>query len=67
LGAVTTNVVIRWSAVSNVTYRVQYLSNLSNPNWLDLAPDVTATNITASAVDNPHGATPRFYRVKIVP
>jgi hypothetical protein len=66
-GAGTTNVMIRWSAVSNVTYRVQYLSNLSNPNWLDLAPDVTATNITASAVDNPHGATPRFYRVKIVP
>jgi hypothetical protein len=66
-GAGTANVVIRWSAVSNVTYRVQHLSNLSGSNWLDLAPDVTATNTTASAVDNPNGATPRFYRVKIVP
>jgi len=46
---------------------VQYQSNLGSPNWLDLAPDVTATNTTASAADNPHGATPRFYRVQIVP
>ena len=40
---------------------------LSSLNWLDLAPDVTATNTTGSAVDNPNGATPRFYRVQIVP
>ncbi len=66
-GARTTNVVITWSAVSNVTYRVQYQSNFGSPNWLDLSPDVTATNTTASAVDNPDGATPRFYRVQIVP
>ena len=66
-GAGTTNVVITWSAVSNVTYRVQHQSNLGSPTWLDLAPDVTATNTTASAVDNPGGATTRFYRVRIVP
>jgi hypothetical protein len=65
-GAGTTNVVITWSAVSNVTYRVQHQSNLGSPTWLDLAPDVTATNTTASAVDNPGGATTRFYRVRIV-
>ncbi len=66
-GAGTTNVVICWSAISNVTYRVQYQSNLGSPNWLDLAPDVMATTNTASAADNPNGATPRFYRVRIVP
>jgi hypothetical protein len=66
-GARTTNVVITWSAISNITYRVQYQSNIGSSNWLNLSPDVTATNTTASAVDNPNGATPRFYRVQIVP
>jgi hypothetical protein len=66
-GAGTTYVVITWSAISNVTYRVQYQSNIGSSNWLDLSPDVMATNTTASAVDNPNGATPRFYRVQIVP
>lgn len=34
-GAGTANVVITWSAVSNVTYRVQYKSDL-NSAWVDL-------------------------------
>lgn len=66
-GAGTTNVVITWSAVSNVTYRMQYKSDLNNTNWVDLVPDFTATGNTASATNNPSGATQRFYRVKIVP
>jgi hypothetical protein len=66
-GAGTSSVVISWSAVSNVTYRVQFNSNLGTTNWFDLTPDVTATGSTASATDNPAGASQRFYRVQIVP
>jgi hypothetical protein len=63
----TSNVVLSWSAVSNVTYRVQYQANLVGTNWVDLAPDVTAMNTTASATNNPVGAPVRFYRIMIVP
>jgi hypothetical protein len=66
-GAGTTNVAITWSAVSNVTYRVNYQSNFASTNWLNLVPDVTATNTTASAVDKPGDTAPRFYRIQIVP
>jgi hypothetical protein len=66
-GAGTTNVVITWSAVSNVTYRVNYQSNFASTNWLNLVPDVTATNTTASAVDKPGDTALRFYRVQIMP
>jgi hypothetical protein len=64
-GAGTTNVIITWSALSNVTYRVQFNSNFSNTNWQNLVPDVTATNSTATQVDNAAGALQRFYRVLV--
>jgi hypothetical protein len=61
------SVVINWSSISNVTYRVQYRPDPSTGNWLDLVPDVTATNSTASAIDNPGGAVQRFYRILRMP
>jgi hypothetical protein len=66
-GAGTTNVLITWSAVSNLTYRVQYQTNLIDGPWSDLVPDVTATNAVATAPDNPGNAPVRFYRILIVP
>jgi len=64
-GAGTTNVVITWSAVSNLTYRVRYRTDFSSP-WTNLVPDVTATNGAASATDNPGGAPQRLYQVLLV-
>lgn len=64
-GAGTLNVVITWSAVSNLTYRVQYRPDFNTP-WLDLTPDVTATNVTASATDHAASLSQRYYRVMIV-
>ena len=65
-GAGTSHVVITWSAVSNTTYRVRYLSDFtSGATWNSLTPDVTATNFTASAVDNLGNASRRFYQVII--
>ena len=66
-GAGTPSVSITWSAVSNVTYRVQYESDLNSGAWSDLTPDVTATGATASATDNVAGGPARFYRIFIVP
>ena len=66
-GAGTASVSIQWSAVSNVIYRVQYTSNLNTGAWVDITPDVTAAGNTASATDNPAGASLRFYRILIVP
>jgi subtilisin-like proprotein convertase family protein len=65
IGAGTTNVVITWSAISNVTYRVQYKADLNAADWSNLAPDVTATNTTASATDHPVLGAHRFYRVTV--
>lgn len=64
-GAGTPHVVISWSAVSNLTYRVQYRSDWNTP-WLDLAPDVTATNTAASTTDQAASLGQRFYRVMLV-
>ena len=64
-GAGTTNVVITWSAVSNLVYRVRYRPDF-NSAWINLGPDVTATNNTASTADNSGGAPQRFYQVVLV-
>jgi molybdopterin-binding protein len=58
---------VTWSSVSNGIYRLQYVGDLGNTNWMDVSPDVqaggpavTATNITGSAVQ-------QFYRIMVVP
>jgi subtilisin-like proprotein convertase family protein len=66
-GAGTTNVVITWSSVSNLTYRVQYGSNIGSGSWSNVVPDVTATGTTAFATDTVSGSEPRFYRVLLLP
>lgn len=63
--ASATNAIITWSTFSNLTYRVQYQSDLGAA-WSDLVPDITATNNTASAVDSFSGQVQRFYRVQLV-
>jgi hypothetical protein len=60
-------VALTWSAVSGQVYRVQFKTNLDEPGWTDVWPDVTATGATASQA-HPVGADAlRFYRVRLVP
>ena len=66
-GIGTTNVVISWSTISNLTYQVQYRSGLATTNWVPLQPTVTAASIICSAVDHPVGNSPRFYRILMLP
>ena len=57
---------ISWSALSNLTYRVQYTSDLASGAWTDLAGDILANSSTASIKDilTP---TNRFYRIRVLP
>jgi hypothetical protein len=64
-GAGTTNVVITWSALSNATYRLLYETNAPFTNWQSISPDVTATNGSASQVDNPQDDQQRFYEIMV--
>jgi VCBS repeat-containing protein len=59
--------VVTWTSVSDRNYRLQYKGAISNTNWTDISPDVTASGPTASATDNATSAHQRFYRVLLLP
>jgi hypothetical protein len=61
------NIVVTWSAVSNRTYRLLYVDDLRNSNWINQPPDIAATGQTAAATNAPGLATQRFYRVLLLP
>lgn len=54
-----------WSAIAGQVYQVQFISDLTQPNW-NILTTLTATGPTASATDSP-GANNRFYRVVLLP
>jgi hypothetical protein len=60
-----TDFLFGWSAIPNTRYRVQFKNKLDDPNWTDLAPDVTAVGPMADKND-PLGAGQRFYRVLVI-
>ena len=60
-------VVVSWNSVSNQVYHLQYKNNLSNTNWTDLLPTVTATG-SMTSVTNMVGSQPqRFFRLYTSP
>jgi hypothetical protein len=66
VGNVSSNgVTLVWDAISGNTYRVLYTTDLANPVWVSLTPDVVATNSTATFTGtNPQPVT--FYRLLVV-
>jgi hypothetical protein len=60
-------VTLTWSAISGVTYRIQFRTYVNDLGWVDLAPDITATGPTASMADSSATNDTRFYRVQVVP
>jgi hypothetical protein len=58
---------LQWSAVSNLTYQLQYATNLLAPVWIDLGSPITATNNSVSAADMLGTDGQRFYRVRLWP
>jgi hypothetical protein len=63
-GIQSANLVLQWSAIPGVKYRVQFKNSLDDVGWTDLIPDVTAAGATASFSD-PVGVGQRFYRVSV--
>jgi hypothetical protein len=59
--------VITWSAINGRTYRLEYKTALSDPEWTALGQDVTATDATVSATDKGASTSQRFYRVVLLP
>ena len=60
-------VVVSWNSVSNQVYHLQYKNNLSDTNWTDLLPTVTATG-SMTSVTNMVGSQPqRFFRLYTSP
>jgi hypothetical protein len=60
------NLMLAWTAVSNVSYRVQSKTHLTDAGWEDLQPSVTATSSLAN-YSEPLTSNQRFYRVMGLP
>ena len=59
-------VVLVWNTMANLSYQVQYSTNLAATNWIILSTN-TAVGSTLS-VTNGYGANPRrFYRIRQLP
>jgi hypothetical protein len=58
---------INWPALSNVTYQVQWSSDLSSTNWQDLGAPVTGSGTNATVFDSMLNSSQRFYRVETLP
>ena len=61
-----TNVMLIWTATSNITYRLEFKPELNATNWFAVPGDVTALSNRASKLDVLIPSN-RFYRVYIVP
>jgi len=61
------SVVLTWSAISGLTYQLQFKSELASTNWLNLGSPNAATGSIMTASDPSLSDTQRFYRVLLVP
>jgi hypothetical protein len=59
------NVLITWTAISNIIYRLEYTPDLNSSNWNSLPGDVLGASNTASKLDALTTSN-RFYRVRVV-
>jgi uncharacterized repeat protein (TIGR03803 family) len=58
---------LTWSADTGSVYQLQYNSDLSPGNWINLGSPVTAKAATLSATDPLANNSRRFYRVVLLP
>jgi len=63
------NFQLAWNTTTGAVYQVQYKTNLSQANWINLGNATTATTTTMSLTDtNAVASSPqRFYRLSVVP
>jgi hypothetical protein len=60
------NIKLTWTALSNLTYRIEFNPNLGPSNWAALPGDVVGISNTASKLD-PLTSSNRFYRIRVLP
>lgn len=58
---------VTWTAIVGRQYQVQYRTNLSQPNWIDLGSPVVAPSTNGIAYDTFQGNSQRYYRVALLP
>jgi hypothetical protein len=58
---------LTWASVSGVAYQVQYSTDLSQTNWINLGAIITATTNSTSTNDVIGSNSLRFYRVVVSP
>ncbi|MGA2751073.1 MAG: protease pro-enzyme activation domain-containing protein [Verrucomicrobiota bacterium] len=56
-----------WSGIANLSYQIQSASNLSKPNWTNVATAVTAPGAVVTASEPVSAASQQFYRVILLP
>jgi sugar lactone lactonase YvrE len=55
-----------WLANSNLTYQVQYTTNLSQPDWINLGASFSTNGNAAVVVDSVTNDLQRYYRIQLV-
>jgi hypothetical protein len=66
--SISDNVVtIVWDSIAGLTYRLQSTPEITDTNWSDILPDVTATGSSATNTDAFAGVSQRYYRVMVLP
>jgi hypothetical protein len=56
-----------WLSFSNISYQIQYSTNLNSTNWLNLGNAIAATNYITTATDSNAFDPQRFYRIRRLP
>jgi subtilase family serine protease len=56
-----------WNAVSNITYQIQFTTNLAAPTWQNLTSFSAPTNCVMTFTDTLSQSTEKFYRILVIP
>jgi uncharacterized repeat protein (TIGR03803 family) len=56
-----------WSAQAGQLYQVQYTTNLTQNQWVNLGGVLSTTNSSITATDSTIVSTMRFYRIELLP
>jgi hypothetical protein len=57
-------IILSWMAPQGSNYQLQYTTNLSSTNWINIGSIMTASNTLMSATDSTGSGQQRFYRVQ---
>jgi hypothetical protein len=56
-----------WTTMAGLAYQIQYKTNLTSANWINLGSPAKATSGTMSTSDVISLGATRFYRVELAP